>query len=66
MSGSEEVRRAVIDGASQEIVQLEKLIQACPSRASVSSTSRVVLMTLSGLRLIESIPSSTRNSAMSG
>ncbi len=29
MSGSEEVRRAVIDGASQEIVQLEKLIQAC-------------------------------------
>jgi len=29
MSGLHDARRAVIDGASQEIVQLEQLIQAC-------------------------------------
>ncbi len=40
--------------------------QARPNRSSRASTCRVVFSTVSGFKLIESIPSSTRNSAMSG
>ncbi|OIQ66727.1 hypothetical protein GALL_517000 [mine drainage metagenome] len=39
---------------------------ARPSLASSAKMRRVVARTLSGLRLIESMPSSTRNSAISG
>ena len=37
-----------------------------PRRFSISSTCRVVFSTTSGLRLIESMPISTRNCAISG